>query len=464
LWPALAGVGLMFGVSTLQAGSGTIQGVAKSGCVVDYEMSLKSYMLAEALDAKNGMVVATATVNYDDDSFAIGPLPEGQYRLCFQFSLGGITPPTFYPYARSFYREEDSPTDPGQKPHYVVRCFEEGTLINVADGVTSAVSAYIGWNCGTELVYMPPQPQGSVTDGDGIGLEGIVVEVLGACSASVVGRAVTDASGTFVEYNFGTLSEDEWYKIRLSDPAGRYRSSFYGATEDDFAAGTTEWNTPITAMMLPARPDIEVAPLVADFGNVELPGSGTTVVTIQNIGGSDLEISALTLVAGSSPYVSIKSAPALPLTLAADASCEVTLEFEPRTLGPAAATLAVVSDDPDEATVLVSLNGQGVASSAPPAEQVATTLEFYEESAAEGTLQGTGPAGSGDAHLEALLNQIKAASDLAAAGKLDAACKQLENALKRTDGDPQPPDFVTGPAAAELRLLIELTRLAMGCK
>jgi hypothetical protein len=62
------------------------------------------------------------------------------------------------------------------------------------------------------------------------------------------------------------------------------------------------------------------------------------------------------------------------------------------------------------------------------------------------------------------MNQVKAASDLAAAGKLQAACAQLRSALQRTDGDPQPPDFVTGPAAAELALLIELAQASIGCK
>jgi len=280
LWPALAGVGLMFGLFALQAGTGTIQGVAKSGCVEDVGHLPKPYMLAEALNAKNGMVVATAAVNHDDNSFALGPLPEGQYRLCFQFSLSGLTPPHFYAYTRSFYDENDGgEPSPGELPHYFVRCFEEGTVINVADGVTGWVWANIGRNCGSEWVYTPPPIQGSVTDADGMGLEGIVVEILGACSANVIARAVTDANGTFVKYDFSTGSQDELYKLRLSDPVGHYRTSFYGATEDDFAAGTTvEWEATITAIMALTPPEIEVAPLVVDFGNVQLPRSATTSV------------------------------------------------------------------------------------------------------------------------------------------------------------------------------------------
>lgn len=467
LWLALAGVGLMCGVFSLQAGGGSIQGVAISGCVEEMK-SVKPYMLAEALDANNGMVVASAPVNYDTDFFAIGPLPEGQYRLCFQFDdVSFDEPKKFSARFRSFYREEDVPLPGDSVPLvYHIRCFEEGTVINVADGVSSDVAAYLGRHCVNAEAVSAPTIQGTVEDAGGGKIEGVLVEILGACTAIVFGRTTTDASGAFSWHSGMTWSADMdyTYKVRLSDPAGNYQTTYYGASGDDFSAGTSvDGSSPIMATMLPVQPDIDVAPQVANFGNVQLPGSATTVVTIQNVGGGDLSVSSVTLVAGSSPSITIKSAPALPLTLAVNASCEVALEFRPTTLGTATATLAVGSDDPDEGTVQVALSGLGVASESPPAEQVATTLEFIEDSAADGTLQGTGPAGAADAHLQALLNQIKAASDLAAAGKLTQACQQLANAMQRTDGEPQPPDFVTGPAAAELRLLIELTRVAIGC-
>jgi hypothetical protein len=62
-----------------------------------------------------------------------------------------------------------------------------------------------------------------------------------------------------------------------------------------------------------------------------------------------------------------------------------------------------------------------------------------------------------------MLFSIKAAGDMAAKGQSKAACQQLLNALQRTDGNPTPPDFVEGPAAAELQLLIQDTLQQMGC-
>jgi len=44
----------------------------------------------------------------------------------------------------------------------------------------------------------------------------------------------------------------------------------------------------------------------------------------------------------------------------------------------------------------------------------------------------------------------------------DEACAQLGAALKKCDGQPSPPDFVTGEAASTLQLLIEELRTALG--
>jgi len=43
------------------------------------------------------------------------------------------------------------------------------------------------------------------------------------------------------------------------------------------------------------------------------------------------------------------------------------------------------------------------------------------------------------------------------------ACQQLLDVLNRTDGNPQPPDFVTGPAAADLAAKVRALRGSLGC-
>ncbi len=58
---------------------------------------------------------------------------------------------------------------------------------------------------------------------------------------------------------------------------------------------------------------------------------------------------------------------------------------------------------------------------------------------------------------------IEAAGDLIEAGDIDGACEQLGAALRKTDGEPRPPDFVEGEAASELAQRILDLMTALGC-
>jgi hypothetical protein len=58
---------------------------------------------------------------------------------------------------------------------------------------------------------------------------------------------------------------------------------------------------------------------------------------------------------------------------------------------------------------------------------------------------------------------LDAAGDLIVQGRGEEACQLLADAAARTDGAAPPPDFVTGPAAAELLQLITALRAALGC-
>jgi TolB protein len=97
------------------------------------------------------------------------------------------------------------------------------------------------------------------------------------------------------------------------------------------------------------------------------------------------------------------------------------------------------------------------------APQIAEILQFFDESVDAGTLVGDGPGHSGEGRLKALRNMLRAAADLINAGNTAGACQQLRDAYLRTDGNPRPPDFVTGPAALELAARILELRAALGC-
>jgi uncharacterized repeat protein (TIGR01451 family) len=98
-----------------------------------------------------------------------------------------------------------------------------------------------------------------------------------------------------------------------------------------------------------------------------------------------------------------------------------------------------------------------------PEEQAQALLEFIDDAVADGTLTGSGPGGSADGRLGALINKIETARALAAKGKLLRACSQLRSALLRTDGLTPPPDFVEGEAAEVLAEAIRRLQTRVGC-
>jgi hypothetical protein len=59
---------------------------------------------------------------------------------------------------------------------------------------------------------------------------------------------------------------------------------------------------------------------------------------------------------------------------------------------------------------------------------------------------------------------IDAAGDLIEEGNIAGACRQLQDAYKKTDGFPRPPDFVTGDAADDLAQKIQELRESLGCE
>ena len=77
---------------------------------------------------------------------------------------------------------------------------------------------------------------------------------------------------------------------------------------------------------------------------------------------------------------------------------------------------------------------------------------------------GEGPGRSADKRLNALRNMLEAAAELIDAGLYGLACEQLWDAYGKCDGDPRPPDFVSGAARAELAGMIQDVIDSLGCE
>lgn len=194
-----------------------------------------------------------------------------------------------------------------------------------------------------------------------------------------------------------------------------------------------------------------------EFGSVNVGSSNMQIVTLTYLGG-DLEVTGLTLHPWGSAGFSVELA--VPQTVARGDSLDIPVTFAPTVAGAASNSLFIATD---AGTVEVPLSGTGVYVTPPPQQQIAEILAFFDASVAAGTLTGSGNGNSASGRRKALRNMIEAAGDLIREGRIEDACRQLADAANRTDGAPQPPDFVEGPAAAELRTRIELLRSTLGC-
>lgn len=83
-------------------------------------------------------------------------------------------------------------------------------------------------------------------------------------------------------------------------------------------------------------------------------------------------------------------------------------------------------------------------------QEIDDILTFYDDSVADGSLIGSGPGNSAKGRLNAIRNMIETARDLINQGQIEEARQQLQSIYKKIDGNPKPPDFVTGTAREEL--------------
>jgi hypothetical protein len=197
--------------------------------------------------------------------------------------------------------------------------------------------------------------------------------------------------------------------------------------------------------------NLAVSPASLDFGDVEVGGSASGVVTVMNLGGS--EVSLVAEISGSADFAITSS---VPDRISPGTFVYIDVTFSPSAVGVAAANLLI------NEVVGTTLSGMGVAAEPPPVS-IADILAFFDASVADGTLVGSGPGNSADSRRDALRNMIEAAGELLDGGHIGDACRQLLDAYRRTDGLAEPPEFVAGPAAPTLAGLILDLLGGLGC-
>ena len=100
-----------------------------------------------------------------------------------------------------------------------------------------------------------------------------------------------------------------------------------------------------------------------------------------------------------------------------------------------------------------------------PEQQIEDIQDFFDNSVNEGTLAGVGPTPqAAKGNLGALRNMLEQTEYFIDNGLVSKACQQLKDAYLKTDGNPKPPDFVSGDGTSDLASMIQNLMANLGCQ
>ena len=114
-------------------------------------------------------------------------------------------------------------------------------------------------------------------------------------------------------------------------------------------------------------PDINVTPQFGlEFGDVAVGQTKDLAFTVQNTGTGDLTVTGMTLSAAPGSQWFSRVSPALPFTVAAGGSAQVTVRCAPTAVRIEIGDFNLVSNDPDESPKNVEMSASGTAPVTPP--------------------------------------------------------------------------------------------------
>jgi hypothetical protein len=119
------------------------------------------------------------------------------------------------------------------------------------------------------------------------------------------------------------------------------------------------FNVPLTGVGVVA--DIAISPTFKNYGNVQVNESSSQIFIVTNLGSSNLVVGpgGTGLVGGDAAKFSITSGGA-PFTLEPENSRQIVVSYSPNAEGADTTTFQIVSNDPDESPLNVTLTGEGV--------------------------------------------------------------------------------------------------------
>ncbi|MBR9977680.1 MAG: choice-of-anchor D domain-containing protein [Bacteroidetes bacterium] len=104
--------------------------------------------------------------------------------------------------------------------------------------------------------------------------------------------------------------------------------------------------------------ELSFTPDPVEFGSVDAGATDTRIVRISNAGATAVSVSDISLRPGNTEF-SLISVPTLPVIINAGASREVTVQFEPQTIGTITGQLCATVTSPCPDTLCVPIRGRG---------------------------------------------------------------------------------------------------------
>ncbi|MBD3183108.1 choice-of-anchor D domain-containing protein [Candidatus Poribacteria bacterium] len=122
--------------------------------------------------------------------------------------------------------------------------------------------------------------------------------------------------------------------------------------------------------VVPPAPEIRINPASLDFGDVDLSQSVTKKFRIYNDGEAALNITSIT--SSNSQFTILDN----PSTIAVDGLSDVRVKFIPSSAGTKTASVVIASNDPDESSKVVPVQGVGIPAPVPDINVSPVSLNF----------------------------------------------------------------------------------------
>ena len=184
-----------------------------------------------------------------------------------------------------------------------------------------------------------------------VGSEDLQVSATNLSGTDASQFAITQGGGTFTLAPSATRSLD----VSFTPASLGSKTATLELTSNDPDEGT--FNVALTGNgTTPAN--IEATPTSHNYGLVPVGSNASRTFTIRNTGGANLQVSATTLTGTDANQFAITSGGGS-FTLAANATRSVAVRFAPTADGAKTAALSLASNDPDQSSFNVPLDGTG---------------------------------------------------------------------------------------------------------